>query len=325
PAAVASSSGVSPPNRGERRPTRQVSFNELVRVRRIPRHFFSADMTAAAMDLVSGNDPTAGNDPRNDRTAGSATAGSASQGTAGWQSINGVHASSHASPASSATCQGPVEAESPGGRIGGRKGDSASAPAPAPARSSAHAAASAAQTQPRSAAPTSSPTPAPAPALVPTPPPWSSAGGAGGVRRVSRSGSWSSTGGSAAARNALPSGASDGSGRDGSSGGYRAVNMAARLGEAAERTEVLGRAMAGLLPELAFLRAAMAVMRAAAAARAAASLVAVAGMCLFSEKRVAEVRLGWVRLSDTPGAVASWNVRATMLHAWPRWQQRQEQ
>ncbi|CAI7849124.1 unnamed protein product [Closterium sp. NIES-54] len=197
PAAVASSSGVSPPNRGERRPTRQVSFNELVRVRRIPRHFFSADMTAAAMDLVSGNDPT---------------------------SINGVHASSHASPASSATAQGPVGAESPGGRIGGRKGDSASAPAPAPARSSAHAAASAAQTQPRSAAPTSSPAPAPAPALVPTPPPWSSAGGAGGARRVSRSGSWSSTGGSAAARNALPSEASDGSGCDGSSGGYRAVN-----------------------------------------------------------------------------------------------------
>ncbi|CAI5476526.1 unnamed protein product [Closterium sp. Yama58-4] len=217
PAATSSSSGVSPPNRGERRPTRQVSFNELVRVRRIPRHFFSADMAAAAMEIASGNDPTAGN----------ATAGSASQATAGWQSINGVHTASPKSPAFSAsaasagTAQGPMGAESPGGRAGGRKGDSAAAPA----RSSAHAAAVAAPAQPRSAAPTSSPAPAPAPALVPTPPPGSSASaGSGGARRVSRSGSWSSTGGSAAARNALPGGASYGSGRDGSSGGYRAIH-----------------------------------------------------------------------------------------------------
>ncbi|CAI5520821.1 unnamed protein product [Closterium sp. Naga37s-1] len=222
PAAVTSSAGVSPPNRGERRPTRQVSFNELVRVRRIPRHFFSADMTAAAMEIASGNDPTAGNATGGSAAGGSAAGGSAaggsaSQGTAGWQSINGVHASSPASAASAAIPQGPVGAESPGGRAGGRKGDSP----PAPARSSAHSA----PTQPRSAAPTSSPAPAPAPALVPTPPPGSSASaGPGGARRVGRSGSWSSTGGSAAARNALPSGGGDGSGRDGSSGGYRAVN-----------------------------------------------------------------------------------------------------
>ncbi|GJP77743.1 hypothetical protein CLOP_g8098 [Closterium sp. NIES-67] len=113
---VTSASHVSPTN--GRRASRQVSFNELVRVRRIPRHFFSADLTATAMDLVSpGDDPTAG-------SAGS-------HGSASWHAINGIHGSAPAyasadekrkNPPASTTALAPAGGGSPGGSPGGSSG-----------------------------------------------------------------------------------------------------------------------------------------------------------------------------------------------------------